>query len=396
MKSSLIWGDDPLAFLIDPIPSDKFLKDYHERKHLLCSRNEPDRYSKLLSIERIDEIISDSELPAAALQMARSNPPIKRQDFSFSNGNIDRGAVVRHYQQGATVILPQMHFADGTLFDFCHHMEMQFSTGVQTNIYLTPPGQQGFNTHYDDHDVFVIQIQGEKRWRLFDKPLDNPYRGEGFHPSKFKPGDVKEEFVLKAGDCVYVPRGLMHDAQNSGEEPSLHITIGTLVKTWADFMLEAISSVALREPEFRKSLPPGYALDSFDTTDSERYFRKLVKTFSEKVEFEEIFEMFSDNFIRSQGAIVRGGIINGSRKIEAGDAFIRRPHCLYRIKEDDGELSVICAGGEVNFSMSAESDLELALSGEAFTIAEFKETSNKDAQDVIKKLIAFGLIETVQ
>ncbi len=71
-----------------------------------------------------------------------------------------------------------------------------------------------------------------------------------------------EEFVLKAGECAYVPRGLMHDASTHGDEPSLHITLGLIVKTWADLMLEAVSEVALRHPPlfaapFPSLCPPG-------------------------------------------------------------------------------------------------------------------------------------------
>ncbi len=31
---------------------------------------------------------------------------------------------------------------------------------LQINAYLTPPGSQGFATHYDTHDVFVLQVDG--------------------------------------------------------------------------------------------------------------------------------------------------------------------------------------------------------------------------------------------
>ena len=33
---------------------------------------------------------------------------------------------------------------------------------------------------------------------------------------------------MNAGDCISLPRGLMHDAQNVGDEPSLHITVGLI------------------------------------------------------------------------------------------------------------------------------------------------------------------------
>jgi hypothetical protein len=35
-------------------------------------------------------------------------------------------------------------------------------------MYLTPPGTQGFAPHYDDVEVFILQLEGKKRWRLYE------------------------------------------------------------------------------------------------------------------------------------------------------------------------------------------------------------------------------------
>eukprot|EP00954_Amorphochlora_amoebiformis_P003993 310054-Amorphochlora_amoeboformis.AAC.1 len=35
------------------------------------------------------------------------------------------------------------------------------------NAYLTPSGTQGFAPHFDDVDVYILQLEGRKRWRLY-------------------------------------------------------------------------------------------------------------------------------------------------------------------------------------------------------------------------------------
>ncbi|MFT6662635.1 MAG: ribosomal protein L16 Arg81 hydroxylase, partial [Maricaulis maris] len=249
-----LWLTDPFRAMIDPIDRETFFRDYHEKKPLIVHREDPGRYAGLLSIARIDDIVSSIDLREGALDMARSEPPVQREDYMFDTGYVDRGGVANQYRQGATVILPQLHMMDAVLGEFCRAVESLLSCHVQTNIYLTPPDNQGFNTHYDDHDVFVMQIEGEKLWRFYETPVENPYRGEGFRPDAHKAGEPVAEFVLKAGECIYVPRGLMHDAQTHGDTASLHITLGLIVKTWADLMLEAVSEVALRTPAMRHSL----------------------------------------------------------------------------------------------------------------------------------------------
>ena len=196
---------DPLSWLLGSVSDTDFFDRYHEQRALHCKHAQAARFADLLNIDRIDEILSGTDLKPAALTMARSKPPLKRADYTFKNGNIDRGAVIRHYQRGATIILNQLQLADERLAQFCRSIENLFSCQVQTNVYLTPPGKQGFNTHYDDHDVFVIQVSGEKRWRLYEKPVDNPYSGEAFKSGVHSPGRAGKGVCLAGGGLPVHP-----------------------------------------------------------------------------------------------------------------------------------------------------------------------------------------------
>ena len=387
------WTADPLSYLIDSVSNEVFFAQHYEQEALICAHNNPNHFAELLSIKRVDEIIASSELPPASLDMARKEPDINRSYFTFKNGSIDRGAVMRHYQQGATIILNQLHLADETLANFSRALETLFSSHVQTNIYLTPPNSQGFKTHYDDHDVFILQIAGEKQWRLYQKPIENPYRGEKFKPGEYDAGEIEKEITLKAGDCIYIPRGLMHDAESHADETSLHITVGLIVKKWADLMLEAMSEVALRNPKFRRSIPPGFAREDFDMLKAEQTFNELIDEFKIEANFDEIFEFFKESFIRLRKPDLRGGILEASKAIKSSDSFIRRANSQALLKKDEKEAIIVCGGGNVHFDVEAYSGLKKALSGEPISIADFKELEPVKAEDAIRKLSAFGLIK---
>lgn len=389
------WMHDVIGYLLDPMSAEEFFRDYHEKKAFVAHRNDPERYRSLLSIQRIDDLISSTDFHAGSLDMARSEPPISRSDYSFDSGMIDRGAVARHFQNGATIVLPQLHQIDRTLADFTRSIEALLSCHVQTNIYLTPPEAQGFKTHYDDHDVLVLQVEGSKSWRLYNTPVANPYRGEGFQPGAHDPGEPVEEFVLRAGECVYVPRGLMHDASTHGHDVSLHITVGLIVKTWADLMLEAVSDVALRRPEFRHALPVGFARPDFDRSNSAVQFKAMMQALVSEADLDSSFDIFVDNFIRSRTPNTRGTIVNSDTPDRAGQRFRLRDLVPWRLAEDGEEIVIITAGGEVRFPAAAEPGLQVLLDGGEISSDSFPGLSGELVRDTLRKLFAFGLAAPV-
>ncbi|HEY0051913.1 MAG TPA: cupin domain-containing protein, partial [Caulobacteraceae bacterium] len=333
------------------------------------------------------------DLRAGMLDLADASREISREDYVGENEAVDRGAVARQHQQGATIIVQQMQNSDAVLGDFCRAIEARFSSHSQTNIYLTPAGAQGFGIHYDNHDVFVLQVEGEKAWRIYGTPVSNPYRGEGFEPGVHETGPITHEFVLKAGDCAYIPRGVMHDASASGDGPSLHVTVGLIVKTWAELMLEAASQVALEEPAFRRALPPGFARRDYDRDTARKTFAELARILADKAKMDDAFDLMTDQFIRSREPDVSGAIFDASRASAPGDQFLVRATAPWRLADDGEKLVVITAGGDVPFDPADRAALERALSGQAFGEADL---ACEDPREMARKLQAFGLVERAE
>jgi lysine-specific demethylase/histidyl-hydroxylase NO66 len=56
---------------------------------------------------------------------------------------------------------------DNQVWKLCATLQEFLGSFVGTNMYLTPQGTQGFAPHYDDVEVFIMQLEGKKRWRLY-------------------------------------------------------------------------------------------------------------------------------------------------------------------------------------------------------------------------------------
>ena len=60
--TSAPWRKNPLDYVLGPLNRDDFFANYHESKAIVINRDEPGRYSDLLSIARIDELLNAIDL----------------------------------------------------------------------------------------------------------------------------------------------------------------------------------------------------------------------------------------------------------------------------------------------------------------------------------------------
>jgi ribosomal protein L16 Arg81 hydroxylase len=159
---------------------------------------------------------------------------------------------------GASVVANGLHRVSSDVAAVVHLLEREFAALSFANAYTSFRGVQAFQTHYDLHDVFAVQMEGEKTWRIYEGRADNPV-------APLPPGDEVEkwliasrgpllfEAVMKPGDLLYLPRGQYHDAL-TGAQASLHVTFGVQPLTGLA-LFKLLESVLTRESAFRAYLP---------------------------------------------------------------------------------------------------------------------------------------------
>ena len=170
--------------------------------------------------------------------------------------------IQKHFKAGCSVRFLSPHTHLPRLHKLLHQLDQALGMQCGANSYLTPAGTQGFSPHYDDVDVFIVQTEGAKRWRLYA-----PTSASDLLPLESSRNFTQDELGccvldvwLKAGDFLYAPRGTVHQCVASEAEDSLHVTVSTsLQSTWGgyvrQFLLKAIDQAMQSDVAMRQVLP---------------------------------------------------------------------------------------------------------------------------------------------
>ncbi|AZM73565.1 cupin [Streptomyces sp. KPB2] len=261
-------GGGVLGRLIDLSPAE-FARDVWARTALYTPR--AGDFSDLFSADAVDELVSRRGLRTPFLRVAKDGSTLPDTSFTSSAGvgatipdQLDDTAVWRAFADGATLVLQALQRTWQPLGDFVAGLTSDLGHPVQANAYVTPPQNRGFDDHYDVHDVFVLQIQGIKRWLIHEPVHPDPLRDEPWTDlrsavAEAAKGEARIDTVLEPGDTLYLPRGWLHSAQAQGAV-SIHLTLG--IHTWTRYALaEHLAQAALAmlrdDPRMRTTLPLG-------------------------------------------------------------------------------------------------------------------------------------------
>ena len=182
-----------------------------------------------------------------------------------------------------TLRLLRPHEHNDNIHTLLSLLESEFGCMVGSNAYLTPLNSQGFAPHYDDVDVFILQLEGYKKWRVY-APLNKRETLPRTSSRDYTEAEIEENgelvinVILGPGDVLYLPRGWIHQAETvsrpshisnlngtKDDDHSLHLTVSAMQNwSWADFlellMPEALEGAASsdKSTSLREGLPRNF------------------------------------------------------------------------------------------------------------------------------------------
>lgn len=377
-----------LSRLIHPIDLATFQRDYWERRYLRVRRDDPGYYAELLTLDDVDRALSLSGIGLDHLRVVADGKETPVAELrGASSGSTSRPnaleALYERYRTGSTIALNFLDQRWEPMQRLAQALGAEISCRVQMNVYLTPPGAQGFRPHYDMHDVFIAQVYGAKHWRLAAPPLELPLHNQPYDNARPEP-EVLDEFDLYAGDLLYLPRGTVHSA-TSAETASVHITIGIHPVLYSQVVEHAIARLCTEDVRFRRGLPIGFATDAERQREAAATLAELLDVARSAVSPEDIV---ADSVRRATSigpSVLRNHLTDLEKlgEVAVDTPVRRRPGLRWSLSVADGRVRLDFHDKTIELPAQVAEEVRYAAERDRFTAGGIPGDLDEDGRMVL-------------
>ena len=288
-----------LEHILSPVSLDEFLEKYREQDYLFLQREAPDHFGDLFTLADVDSVLATLSTHSLSLLTVVPPPDSGRKTERLRAAEITAKELYEGFENGDTLVINRLQTYWPPLTRLAMDLESKLFCRVNANLYFTPADSQGFGVHIDDHDVFVLQVDGAKDWYLYESeeslPIEKIKIESGLSVPQPDWGDgeppLRQKHTVAKGDFLYVPRGIPHKAVATPGHPSVHITVGIHPIVWMDALKIAVEAAALEDIEFRRGLPREFFADPEARDALAETFKGLLERLGEQDVFDRVHRL---------------------------------------------------------------------------------------------------------
>ncbi len=390
--------------VVDP---DSFARNVWGRAALLTPGADlPGDVTDLFDESAVDELVSRRGLRTPFIRVAKDGTTLGERSYTSGAGagagiadQVDDSRLTALFADGATLVLQALHRTWPPLLDYAQQLTAELGHPVQVNAYVTPPQSRGFDDHYDVHDVFVLQVAGEKRWCIHEPVHASPLRDQPWTDRRRAVAAAAEtppliDAVLAPGDCLYLPRGYLHAATALGDV-STHLTIG--IHTWtrhtlAGTMLDRVLEHVAADADVRESLPLGVRFDhpADGVRDSLELVRTRLREEIDKMAPEEVLSALAERADSNGRPEPLGplGQLRASQALGPDTTVVLRRHLAPRLVDRRDGARLVTRAGELELDPQEAEAFGPMLGGAALSVETL-------GSDLAQRLLRAGVIVSV-
>jgi hypothetical protein len=250
-----------------------------------------------------------------SLQLVMDGTPVPAEQYCVRATGRDANAQLMQpvaarvqdwVKRGASIVLNDVDSLTPGLASVSNAIEGAGLGKAQGNVYISWQSHKAFPAHYDTHDVWAVQVEGEKYWNVWEGraewPIGHPlFRSQQQEHHEQAKGKLRAKVLMKPGDLLYLPRGWYHDAL--AEAPaSVHVAYGAHAPLGMD-MLNILTERVLYDVMFRQPLPrqDGSAAAKFALTTRAAQLGSRLAELAKDPKVMEVLERFVADYRFQRG-----------------------------------------------------------------------------------------------
>ena len=193
-----------LPLLGDLTPAE-FLRDYWHKKPLLIRQAIPG-FKPLLSLDALAELATHNHVESRLITQTDGH-------WDMQHGPLPK--LPPRTEAGWTMLVQGANLADAGADALLRQFRFIPDARLDDLMISFATDGGGVGPHFDSYDVFLLQASGKRRWRIGAQKDLSLVEGMPLKILRnFKP---QEEFVLEAGDMLYLPPHYAHDGVAEGD-----------------------------------------------------------------------------------------------------------------------------------------------------------------------------------
>ncbi|MFN6956042.1 MAG: cupin domain-containing protein [Acetobacteraceae bacterium] len=255
-----------LQDLLAPFDQAEFFARIHDREPLHVQGGAA-KFAQVLSWRQVNRLLDMTHIwSSQSLKLVLDETPVPPEEYCAPATGRDGAQLLQPVAarvqewiaRGASVVMNDVDSLTPGLAAVSAALESAGLGKAQANVYISWQSHKAFRTHYDTHDVWAVQVEGEKTWNIWEGraewPIAHPvFRSQTQDHHDRARGRLRQKVLMRPGDLLYLPRGWYHDAL--AEAPSsVHIAYGVHAPLGMD-LLNILHERAIYDAEFRKPLP---------------------------------------------------------------------------------------------------------------------------------------------
>lgn len=279
------------------------LSEWNEHFSIRKLRHMPAMFPEstdIMSWGWLEDFLNREHTRPDAFRFFRNGRPIdlRRLGMIDPKGRLERTALRPFLSQGITTVFNGLDSSSGYFWEEAVKLEQALGAVVTIDAIGSAGTVCGLPPHYDNRDLIIVQVAGRKHWKILGTPVEGPWRKR----TRSAPDTVTDEFVMQAGDMLFVPAGLYH--QCVPLEPSLHL--GALIRRpcGADLLKMVQQQWETTDPELASRL---YVDDG--EADLQRQDARLKEALIRRVQEMDVTALTRAWLAQNQRP-VRGGLLS--------------------------------------------------------------------------------------